>query len=117
MQPGTNFFDSYGYMLPMAITIQIPEILHLEGKLFESCGCLLLVRRAHIGSREFIIYEMRKGYFEWSVRYVVNTDDFMTPLPKGWSIRSTVWSIVLGEREVINLSKGCRIQNPIKDLA
>nr|GEW77067.1 zinc finger, CCHC-type [Tanacetum cinerariifolium] len=43
------------------------------------------------------------------VRYSVDNDDFMTPLPKGWSIRSTVWCIVLGEREddfllVINLS-------------
>ncbi|GJR88383.1 hypothetical protein Tco_0212394 [Tanacetum coccineum] len=39
----------------------------------------------------------------------VDTDDFMTPLPEGWPIRSTVRSIVLGEREqdsflVINLS-------------
>ncbi|GKF81374.1 hypothetical protein Tco_0239976, partial [Tanacetum coccineum] len=25
--------------------------------------------------------------------------DFMTPLPEGWSIRSNVWSIVLGEKE------------------
>ncbi|GJR56838.1 hypothetical protein Tco_1499000 [Tanacetum coccineum] len=43
------------------------------------------------------------------VRYLVNTDDFMNPLPEGWSTWSTVWSIVLGEREensclVINLS-------------
>ncbi|GJU39339.1 retrovirus-related pol polyprotein from transposon TNT 1-94 [Tanacetum coccineum] len=50
-----------------------------------------------------------KGSSVWSVRYHVDTDDFMTPLPEGWSIRSTVWSIVLGEREddsflVINLS-------------
>ncbi|GJY17207.1 hypothetical protein Tco_0388698 [Tanacetum coccineum] len=41
--------------------------------------------------------------------YLVNTDDFMNLLPKGWSIWSTIWSIVLGEREedsclVINLS-------------
>ncbi|GJT82691.1 hypothetical protein Tco_1057033 [Tanacetum coccineum] len=40
----------------------------------------------------------------------VDTDDFMTPLPEGWSIRSTVWSIVLEEKEdesflVINLSE------------
>ncbi|GKF49923.1 hypothetical protein Tco_0143174 [Tanacetum coccineum] len=42
-------------------------------------------------------------------QYRVHTDDFMTPLPESWSIRSNVWSIVLGEREqdlflVINLS-------------
>nr|GEX99990.1 hypothetical protein [Tanacetum cinerariifolium] len=41
--------------------------------------------------------------------YRVDIDDFMMPLPEGWSIRSTVWRIVLGEREddsllVINLS-------------
>ncbi|GKE33638.1 hypothetical protein Tco_1452960 [Tanacetum coccineum] len=86
----------------MIITIQIPHILHLERKLFDSSGCLLFVRRDDI-------YEMMKGSSVWSVRYHVDTDDFMTPLPEGWSIRSTVWSIVLGEREddsflVINLS-------------
>nr|GEW35401.1 hypothetical protein [Tanacetum cinerariifolium] len=42
-------------------------------------------------------------------KYIINTDDFMNPLPKGWSIRSIVWSIVLGEKEedsfiIINLS-------------
>nr|GFA87095.1 hypothetical protein [Tanacetum cinerariifolium] len=42
---------------------------------------------------------MMKGSSVWSVRYHVGTDDFMTPLLEGWSIRSTVWSIVLGERE------------------
>ncbi|GJT99514.1 retrovirus-related pol polyprotein from transposon TNT 1-94 [Tanacetum coccineum] len=46
----------------------------------------------------------------WTVRYHVDTDDFMNPLLEGWSIRSNVWSIVLGEREqdsflVINLSR------------
>ncbi|GKC75844.1 hypothetical protein Tco_1126618, partial [Tanacetum coccineum] len=53
--------------------------------------------------------EMRKGCFVWSIKYLVDTDVFMSPLPKGWSIRSIIWSIVLGEREddsflVINLS-------------
>ncbi|GKA54677.1 hypothetical protein Tco_0753626 [Tanacetum coccineum] len=62
-----------------------------------------------ICSSEFTIYEMMIGCSVWTVRYRVDTDDFMTPLPEGWSIRSTVWSIVLGEREqdsflVINLS-------------
>ncbi|GJS07897.1 hypothetical protein Tco_0364693 [Tanacetum coccineum] len=94
----------------MIITIQIPHILHLEGKLFDSRGCLLLVHRDDFGSSKFTIYEMMKGSYVWSVRYHVDTDDFMTPLPEGWSIRSTVWSIVLGEREddsflVINLSE------------
>nr|GEV67636.1 hypothetical protein [Tanacetum cinerariifolium] len=59
--------------------------------------------------REFTIYEMRKGCSVWSIRYLVNTNDFMNPLLEGWSIWSIVWSIVLGEREddaslVTNLS-------------
>ncbi|GKA56668.1 hypothetical protein Tco_0755740 [Tanacetum coccineum] len=83
----------------MIITIQIPHILHLKGKLFDSLGCLLLVRRDDFGSSEFTIYEMMKGSYVWSVRYHIDTDDFMTPLLEGWSIRSTVWSIVLEERE------------------
>ncbi|GJU65615.1 hypothetical protein Tco_1247450 [Tanacetum coccineum] len=61
--------------------------------------CLLLVYRDDIGSREFTIYEMMIGCSVWTIRYRVDTDDFMTPLPEGWSIRSIVWSIVLGERE------------------
>ncbi|GJW20334.1 hypothetical protein Tco_0030956 [Tanacetum coccineum] len=77
--------------------------------MFDSRGCLLLVRRDDFRSSEFTTYEMMKGSSVWLVRYHVDTDDFMTSLPKGWSIRSTVWSIVLGEWEddsflVINLS-------------
>ncbi|GJU32258.1 putative ribonuclease H-like domain-containing protein [Tanacetum coccineum] len=84
-------------------------MLHLEGRLLESCGCLLLVCRDDIGSREFTIYEMMQGCSVWAVRYLVNIKDFMNPLPKGWSIWSTVWSIGLREKEedsflVINLS-------------
>ncbi|GJV38081.1 RNA-directed DNA polymerase, eukaryota, reverse transcriptase zinc-binding domain protein [Tanacetum coccineum] len=84
-------------------------MFHLEGKLFESLGCLVLVRRDCIGSSKFTIYEMMKGCSVWSSKYTVNTDDFKNPLLKGWSIRSIVWSIVLGEREddsflIINLS-------------
>nr|GEU61802.1 hypothetical protein [Tanacetum cinerariifolium] len=108
-QQGRNFFKSYGNILPMIISIQIPHILHLEGKLFDSLGCLLLVRRDDFGSSEFTIHEMMKGSYVWSVRYHVDTDAFMTSLFEGWSIRSTVLSIVLDEREddsflVINLS-------------
>nr|GEV44613.1 hypothetical protein [Tanacetum cinerariifolium] len=84
-------------------------MLHLEGKLFESRGCLVLISRDYIGSSEFTIYEMTEGCSVWSIKYIVNTDDFMNPLPEGWSIWSIVWSIVLGEKEedsflVINLS-------------
>nr|GEU51076.1 hypothetical protein [Tanacetum cinerariifolium] len=94
-----NFFKSYGNIVLMIITIQIPHILHLKGKLFDSRGCLLLVRKDDFGFSEFTIYEKMKGSFVWSVRYHVDTDDFMTLLPERWSIRSTVWSIVLGERK------------------
>ncbi|GJT98559.1 hypothetical protein Tco_1094077 [Tanacetum coccineum] len=62
-------------------------MLHLEGKLFESRECLVLVRRDYIGSSEFTIYEMTKGCYVWSIKYIVDTDDFMTSLPEGWSIR------------------------------
>nr|GFA11130.1 hypothetical protein [Tanacetum cinerariifolium] len=84
-------------------------MLHLEGKLFESLGCLVLVRRDCIGSSKFTIYQMRKGCSVWSSKYIVNTDDFMNPLPDRWTIRSIIWSIVLGEKEedsfiIINLS-------------
>ncbi|GJW49907.1 hypothetical protein Tco_0091258 [Tanacetum coccineum] len=69
---------------------------------------MLLDHRDYIGSSEFTTYE--KGCFVWSIKYLVDTDDFMSPLPEGWSIRSIVWSIVLGEREedsfvLINLSR------------
>nr|GEV79115.1 hypothetical protein [Tanacetum cinerariifolium] len=84
-------------------------MLHLEGKFFESLRCLVLVCRDCISSSKFTIYQMRIGCSVWSSKYIVNTDDFMNPLPKGWSVRSIVWSIVLGEREedsfiIINLS-------------
>ncbi|GJY98176.1 hypothetical protein Tco_0515086 [Tanacetum coccineum] len=72
-------------------------MLHLEGKLFESRGCLLLVRRDYIGSREFTIYEMRKGCSVWSIKYIVDTDDFMSPLPEGWSIEYNLISKTLRE--------------------
>ncbi|GJW16493.1 hypothetical protein Tco_0020626 [Tanacetum coccineum] len=75
------------------------HLLHLEGKLFEWRGSLFLVCLDDFGSSEFTIYEMMIGCSVWTVRYHVHTDDFMTPLPEGWSIRSNVWSIVLGERE------------------
>ncbi|GJR84079.1 hypothetical protein Tco_0154864 [Tanacetum coccineum] len=77
----------------------MPQMLHLERRLFESRGCLIVVLRDFIGSRDFTIYEIRKGCSMWSVRYPVNTDDCMNPLPEGWSIRSIVWSNVLGEKE------------------
>nr|GEV82365.1 putative reverse transcriptase domain-containing protein [Tanacetum cinerariifolium] len=78
---------------PILEQIDILGILHLQGRLFESCGCLPLACRDDIESREFNIYEMVKGCSVWMVRYLVNTDEFMTPLRERWSIQSTVWSI------------------------
>nr|GEX90061.1 hypothetical protein [Tanacetum cinerariifolium] len=73
-------------------------MLHLEGKLFESLLCLVFVRRDCIGCSKFTIYQTWKGCSVWSSEYIVNTDDFMNLLLEGWSIRSIVWSIVLGEK-------------------
>ncbi|GKC48837.1 hypothetical protein Tco_1071582 [Tanacetum coccineum] len=48
--------------------MEIPQTVHMEGKLFESRGCLLAVLRDYIGFREFTMYEMRKWCSVWSVR-------------------------------------------------
>nr|GEV59783.1 hypothetical protein [Tanacetum cinerariifolium] len=45
--------------------IDIPGMLHLERILLESRGCLLLVCRDDIGSKEFTIYEMMQGCSVW----------------------------------------------------
>nr|GEU45226.1 hypothetical protein [Tanacetum cinerariifolium] len=79
------------------------------GREFFEVTCVSASCGDDIGIREFTIYEMMKGCFVWSVRYLANTEEFMNPLPEGWSIRSTVWSIGLGEKEedsflLINLS-------------
>ncbi|GJW84378.1 hypothetical protein Tco_0157523 [Tanacetum coccineum] len=71
---------------------------------------LEISHRDDIGSIEFTIYEMMKGSSVWSVRYLVNIEQLMNPLPEGWSIRKSVWSLCLGEGEedafvVINLSE------------
>ncbi|GKB38130.1 hypothetical protein Tco_0883072 [Tanacetum coccineum] len=107
---GRNFLESFGGSSDdlILMLMEIPQMLHLERKFLESRGCLLLICRDDIGSREFTIYDMMKGCFVWSVRYLVNTEELMNSLPEGWSIRSTVWSIGLGERKddaflVINL--------------
>ncbi|GKC67716.1 hypothetical protein Tco_1100314 [Tanacetum coccineum] len=65
--------------------------------------------RDDIGSTEFSIYEMMKGSFVWSVKCLVNIEQLMNLLLEGWSNRTSVWSICLGEGEenafvVINLS-------------
>ncbi|GJV28311.1 hypothetical protein Tco_1384759 [Tanacetum coccineum] len=96
---GRNFLESFGGHSndPMLLLMEIPHMLHLEGKFFESCGCLLLVCRDDIGSNDFTIYEIMKGSSVWSIRYLVNIEQLMHPLPEGWSIWTSVWSICLGE--------------------
>ncbi|GJU95973.1 hypothetical protein Tco_1320729 [Tanacetum coccineum] len=133
---GSNFLQSFGGREgsydPMFIQIDIHAILHMQRRLFELHGCLLLVSRDDIDSKEFTIYEMVKGCLVWtvrddidsteftiyemmkgcsvwSVRYLINIVQLLNPLPEGWSIRTGVWSICLGEGEedgfvVINLS-------------
>ncbi|GKB31163.1 hypothetical protein Tco_0870564, partial [Tanacetum coccineum] len=69
---GRNLLHSLGGSIvsdnPMLVQIDIPGILHLQGRLFKSRGCLLLVCRDDIGSKEFTIYEMIKGCSVWTVR-------------------------------------------------
>nr|GEX99637.1 hypothetical protein [Tanacetum cinerariifolium] len=98
---GTNFLDSFGGPSndPILLLMKIPHMLHHEGKFVKSCGCLLLVCRDDIGYKEFTIYEMMKGSFVWSVKYFVSIEQLMNPLPEGWSTRTYVWSICLGEGE------------------
>ncbi|GJZ33424.1 hypothetical protein Tco_0578860 [Tanacetum coccineum] len=73
---GRNFLQSFGGSdNPMLVLIDIPCILHPEGRLFELHGCLLLVCKDDIRSREFTIYKMMKGCSVWTVRYLVNTND------------------------------------------
>nr|GEU33037.1 hypothetical protein [Tanacetum cinerariifolium] len=116
-----SFGGSVGSDNQMLVLIDIPDMLHPEGRLFESRGCLLFVCRDDIGSREFTIYEMMKGCSVWTIRYLVNTDELLTPLLERWLIWSTVWSIGLGEREDDSffgdklIWKGCKIQPNVKD--
>nr|GEZ87864.1 hypothetical protein [Tanacetum cinerariifolium] len=109
---GRNFLESFGGHSNdlMLLLMEIPHMLHLEGKIFKSCGCLLLVCRDDIGSNDFTIYEIMKGSSVWSIRYLVNIEQLMHPLTEGWSIRTIVWSICFGEGEedafvVINISE------------
>ncbi|GJT29554.1 hypothetical protein Tco_0909829 [Tanacetum coccineum] len=100
LHKGRKFLESFGGHInaSMLLLMKLPHMLHIEGKFFKSCGCLFLVCRDDIGSKD-LIYEMMKGSSMWSVRYVVNIELLMHPLPEGWLIRTSVWSICLGEGE------------------
>ncbi|GKC85454.1 hypothetical protein Tco_1141171, partial [Tanacetum coccineum] len=109
---GRKFLESFGGPCNdlILLLMEIPHMLHLKGKFVESCGCLLLICRDEIGSTNFTIYKMIKGSSVWSVRYLVNIEQLMNPLPEGWSIQTSVWSICVGEVEedafvVINISR------------
>ncbi|GKD01775.1 hypothetical protein Tco_1172049, partial [Tanacetum coccineum] len=69
---GSNFLQSFGSREgsydPMFIQIDIHAILHMQRRLFELRGCLLLVSRDDIDSKDFTIYEMLKGSPVWTVR-------------------------------------------------
>nr|GEU85230.1 lysophospholipid acyltransferase 1-like [Tanacetum cinerariifolium] len=106
---GRNFLESFDGPIsgPILLLMELPHMSHLEGKFFESCGCLLLVCRDDIGSTDFTIYEIMKGSSMWSIRYLANIVQLLNRLPEGWSIQTCVWSICLGEDDafvVINLS-------------
>ncbi|GKA71457.1 hypothetical protein Tco_0777596 [Tanacetum coccineum] len=92
---------------PLITNIQLPvdEKVVWDRKLFESCGCLLLLGKDFAHTRKLTIYEMRNGYSEWSLKYIINIDD----IPTCGVTNLDVWCIVLGEREedsfmVINFS-------------
>ncbi|GJY66911.1 hypothetical protein Tco_0469149, partial [Tanacetum coccineum] len=111
--PSTNLFK----MLPPA------DYSHADSPFYTSAGLRMAFdptkslnyKVVHVGrtSSHIDIQTYCSETCNWKLCrdwYLVNTDDFMNPLPKGWSIWSIVWSIVLGEREedsclVINLSR------------
>ncbi|GKA72831.1 granule-bound starch synthase [Tanacetum coccineum] len=94
---------------PVLTKIQTPFLCtiksgaFLDRKLFKSHDTLLLLCKDYVCSRHLNIYEMKNGYFVWSVKYIVNLDDMMRPYPT-WS-KPTNWScddmlsIILGERD------------------
>ncbi|KAI3719660.1 hypothetical protein L6452_20562 [Arctium lappa] len=92
---------------PLLTSLQTPGTLdgklHYDYKLFESCGRLLLVYTV-LNFRQLNVYEMRDGYSEWSVKYIVNLDDIGKLFPKTWGISAKrfcfiVRCVVVGERE------------------
>ncbi|GJS53173.1 hypothetical protein Tco_0626535 [Tanacetum coccineum] len=70
-----------------------------DGKLLESGGSLLLLSQDDTDSWKFNVFEMKNGCSEWSVKYIVNLNEFTMPFPNSWRIYQRVWAIVSGERE------------------
>ncbi|GJR48810.1 ribonuclease H-like domain-containing protein [Tanacetum coccineum] len=73
--------------------------LSFDGNLLESSGSLLLLSRDDTDSRKFNVLEMKNGCSEWSVKYIVNLNEFSMPFPNPWRIDRRVCAIVSGERE------------------
>ncbi|GJV27200.1 hypothetical protein Tco_1383648, partial [Tanacetum coccineum] len=84
---------------PVLTTIKLPGMVDVNlcfnRKLFESRGCLLLACKGYPHSPQLHILEMRNVYSGWLLTYLVNLDDLIS----SWGIHSSVWCIVLGERE------------------
>ncbi|GKE44816.1 HMG1/2-like protein, partial [Tanacetum coccineum] len=74
-------------------------VLQVSRRLLESHGCLLLVGKDYAYSWHFTIYEKKNAYYEWLLKYIVDLDDILMSFPRRWSICSTVFGIILGERE------------------
>ncbi|GKA83535.1 hypothetical protein Tco_0805130 [Tanacetum coccineum] len=77
--------------------IQFPLTVVNYCKLFESCGCLLLLAKDKTHSDQLNVYEMKNGHSEWSLKYSVNHSRISSYGPS-CCIQGVV-CIVLGERE------------------
>nr|GEV27545.1 hypothetical protein [Tanacetum cinerariifolium] len=73
--------------------------LFFDGNLLESSGSLLLLSWDDTDYRKFNVLEMKNGCSEWSVKYILNLNEFSMPFPTPWRIDRGVCAIVLGERE------------------
>ncbi|GJX94607.1 hypothetical protein Tco_0349193 [Tanacetum coccineum] len=82
---------------PVLTKTELPRTF--DGKLLESGGSLLLLSQDDTDSWKFNVFEMKNGCSEWSVKYIVNLNEFTMPFPNSWRIYQRVWAIVSGERE------------------
>ncbi|GKB86314.1 hypothetical protein Tco_0958586 [Tanacetum coccineum] len=108
---GRNFLESFGGPINdlILLLMELPHTLHLKGNFSNHVGVFFLYAEMILALQILLSTEMMKGSSVWSVRYLVNIVQLLNPLPEGWSIRTGVWSICLGEGEedafvVINLS-------------
>nr|GEW76251.1 reverse transcriptase domain-containing protein [Tanacetum cinerariifolium] len=95
---------------------ELPRTIH--GKLLESGGSLLLLSMDDTDSWKFNVFEMKNGCSKYSIKYIMNLDDIMMPIPITWRIYQHVSVIVSGEREddsfmIIDLLSKVVQYNPI----